>query len=252
MRIKEITLKNFRNYENETIKFQEGLNVVIGKNAMGKTNLLESIYCCAIGKSPKTTKYKDLIRMGQQAANIRIVLQKKYRDHVINASAGGLAIKAPGFVFNDYIDEQVKQDFLNRESAEILHSDLYLDELCGISNVRKINMRSKEDGWKNFKFSIEYNKNGNIINYSLCHRVNIYMRAFLDNMILRPSCYSCKAKNCRSNSDITMADYWGIRILHPEMDDDRGTSFVLLHNQKGLDALPLNKCRYMETIYDII
>lgn len=53
----------------------------------------------------------------------------KYRDHVINSSANGLAIKAPGFIFNDYIDEQVKQDFLNREGNEILHSDLYLDEL---------------------------------------------------------------------------------------------------------------------------
>ena len=53
----------------------------------------------------------------------------KYRDHVINASAGGLAIKAPGFVFNDYIDEQVRQDFLNRENAEIMHSDADLTEL---------------------------------------------------------------------------------------------------------------------------
>lgn len=53
----------------------------------------------------------------------------KYRDHVINASAGGLAIKAPGFVFNDYIDKQVKQDFLNRENAEIMHSDADLTEL---------------------------------------------------------------------------------------------------------------------------
>ena len=53
----------------------------------------------------------------------------KYRDHVINSSANGLAIKAPGFIFNDYIDEQVKQDFLNRESSEILHSELDLAEL---------------------------------------------------------------------------------------------------------------------------
>lgn len=53
----------------------------------------------------------------------------KYRDHVINSSANGLSIKAPGFIFNDYIDEQVKQDFLNRQETEILHSDLYLDEL---------------------------------------------------------------------------------------------------------------------------
>lgn len=53
----------------------------------------------------------------------------KYRDHVVNSSANGLAIKAPGFIFNDYIDEQVKQDFLNRESSEILHSELDLAEL---------------------------------------------------------------------------------------------------------------------------
>ena len=83
MRIKEITLKNFRNYENETIKFQEGLNVIIGNNAMGKTNLLESIYCCAIGKSPKTTKYKELIKMGKNNAYIKIVLERKYRDYII-------------------------------------------------------------------------------------------------------------------------------------------------------------------------
>ena len=53
----------------------------------------------------------------------------KYRDHVVNSNANGLAIKAPGFIFNDYIDEQVKQDFLNRESSEILHSELDLAEL---------------------------------------------------------------------------------------------------------------------------
>lgn len=53
----------------------------------------------------------------------------KYRDHVINSSAGGLGIKAPGFIFNDYIDEQVKQDFLNRDQMEVLHSELGIDEL---------------------------------------------------------------------------------------------------------------------------
>jgi len=83
MNIKEITLKNFRNYKDETIQFQEGLNVIIGDNAMGKTNLLESIYCCSIGKSPKTSRYKELIKMGENAAYIKVVLQKKYRDHII-------------------------------------------------------------------------------------------------------------------------------------------------------------------------
>jgi len=86
MYIKEITLKDFRNYEKETINFKDGLNVVIGNNAMGKTNLLESIYCCGIGKSVKTNKYKELIRWGSNTSYIKIVLQKKYRDYIIEFS----------------------------------------------------------------------------------------------------------------------------------------------------------------------
>lgn len=53
----------------------------------------------------------------------------KYRDHVINASATGLAIKAPGFIFDSYIDDQVKEDFLNSEQSEFLHSDSDLTQL---------------------------------------------------------------------------------------------------------------------------
>ena len=53
----------------------------------------------------------------------------EYRDHVINASAGGLAIKAPGFIFNSYIDDQVKENFLDEEQANLLHSDDELNAL---------------------------------------------------------------------------------------------------------------------------
>ena len=53
----------------------------------------------------------------------------KYREHVITSSAGGLAIKAPGFIFNDYIDEQIKENFLDRAELEVLHCDSELTEL---------------------------------------------------------------------------------------------------------------------------
>ena len=52
-----------------------------------------------------------------------------YRDHVINATANGMAVKAPGFIFNEYIDEQVKENFLDEEQANLLHSDSELDAL---------------------------------------------------------------------------------------------------------------------------
>ncbi len=51
MKIKKISLKNFRNYDNLNIEFNDNLNIVIGDNAQGKTNLLESIYVLAVTKS---------------------------------------------------------------------------------------------------------------------------------------------------------------------------------------------------------
>lgn len=70
------------------------------------------------------------------------------------------------------------------------------------------------------------------------------MRAFLRDMILRPSCYNCKAKGGRSHSDITIADFWGINVEIPEMDDDKGTGLVLINTDKGQAALDWSKLRY--------
>ena len=58
MKINQIELKNFRNYEKEIIKFSSGTNVFIGQNAQGKTNILEAIYLCASARSHRTGKDK--------------------------------------------------------------------------------------------------------------------------------------------------------------------------------------------------
>ena len=86
MYINKLTLRNFRNYDSQSVKFINGLNVVVGKNASGKTNMLESIYCCAIGKSPRTTRFKDLVEWEKNYAYIKIELIKKYRSHTIELS----------------------------------------------------------------------------------------------------------------------------------------------------------------------
>lgn len=64
------------------------------------------------------------------------------------------------------------------------------------------------------------------------HR-NCYMQAFLNNLSLRLSCYHCPAKEGKSGADITIADFWGIEKVCPALDDDRGTSAVLLHTEAG-------------------
>lgn len=77
MKIKSINITNFRNYTNQVVNFDSGLNVIIGKNAQGKTNLLESIFICAIGRSPRTTKDKDLIKWESTYAKISLNIEKK-------------------------------------------------------------------------------------------------------------------------------------------------------------------------------
>lgn len=76
MEIKKVYLQNFRNYENESANFKSGLNILEGKNAQGKTNLLEAIFLCVIGKSPRTKKEKDLIKMDKNLARVTVEFTK--------------------------------------------------------------------------------------------------------------------------------------------------------------------------------
>lgn len=83
MNIEKVTLKNFRNYENLEINLKPNLNVFKGSNAQGKTNFLESIYFSSIGKSPKTSKEKDLILWKKDDAKIVVEVKKQYYSQKI-------------------------------------------------------------------------------------------------------------------------------------------------------------------------
>ena len=72
MRIKKIRLKNFRNIENCEIDFADGVNLLYGNNAQGKTNLLEGIYYFACGKSFRSATDKELVKMGSQYGSLAI------------------------------------------------------------------------------------------------------------------------------------------------------------------------------------
>lgn len=72
MEIKSVTLKNFRNYSDQKVIFNSGLNVLEGKNAQGKTNLVEAIFLCAIGKSPRVNRDKDLILWNENFSKVTI------------------------------------------------------------------------------------------------------------------------------------------------------------------------------------
>lgn len=69
------------------------------------------------------------------------------------------------------------------------------------------------------------------------YRQDPYMRLFLSDVILRPSCYHCPAKGASRVSDLTLADFWGIQNVDRTMFDDKGTSLVLVHSAAGEQAL---------------
>ncbi|MDD4700175.1 MAG: Coenzyme F420 hydrogenase/dehydrogenase, beta subunit C-terminal domain [Oscillospiraceae bacterium] len=98
------------------------------------------------------------------------------------------------------------------------------------SSVNHIDFRNKSDGWHNYKMSICF-ENGNI--YKKSNQNNSYIRAFQQNLTLRPSCYACVFKTLHRLSDITLADFWGIESVVPDMFDDKGVSLVLINSDKG-------------------
>lgn len=83
MFIKSLQLKNFRNYDAASVTFGQGINVLSGENASGKTNLLEAIYLLGLGKSPRTSREKELISFNAERAYIKAEIAKKYRTHII-------------------------------------------------------------------------------------------------------------------------------------------------------------------------
>ena len=72
MKINQIKLNNYRNYKNSTIDFTDGVNFIVGKNAQGKTNLLESIYLSSVGKSPKNCRERQIIKFDESQAKIEL------------------------------------------------------------------------------------------------------------------------------------------------------------------------------------
>ncbi|MBR1677276.1 MAG: Coenzyme F420 hydrogenase/dehydrogenase, beta subunit C-terminal domain [Clostridia bacterium] len=104
------------------------------------------------------------------------------------------------------------------------------------AKIQKVNFREKRNGWKTFGLTED---GDNISQYLNLHH-DPYMQMFLRNYCLRPSCYDCVAKKLESMADLTIADFWGIQNVAPEMDDDKGTSLVLVQTKKGekiLDSL---------------
>lgn len=97
---------------------------------------------------------------------------------------------------------------------------------------QRINLRSKETGWSRYQYS-------NVFEYedgrksSIVSSQSLFMKLFVGDYISRPSCSECRFKGYSRVGDITLGDFWGIWDIEPEMDDNKGTSVILIHTPSG-------------------
>ncbi len=98
------------------------------------------------------------------------------------------------------------------------------------SKAKSVSFRDKRYGWHNYVLSIRFENGKELVE----DRVkNLFMRGFLQDVYLRPSCFECKQKGLRSAADILLGDLWGAEEICPEQDDNKGTSLLMVFSSKA-------------------
>lgn len=121
MYVKYLMLKDYRNYSELNIELIKGVNVFIGDNAQGKTNILESIYYCGFAKSHRSNKDKELIRWEQEKALISL------------------------YVVRDRLDKNIKINILKSGKKAITINSIKINKLSQLVGVFNVVIFSPED-----------------------------------------------------------------------------------------------------------
>ena len=147
-------------------------------------------------------------------------------------------VPSPG-VWRRYLDETFNVRSARRAAAG--KNTVLSSSLKSLPVITGIEFRDKKlHGWKKFSFVVRGSASKadkNSVLLSDIHYDNPFMKGFLRNLYLRPSCYQCKCKNGVSRSDLTIADFWGVDKLMPDFDDDKGVGLVLVNTERGNSIL---------------
>ena len=191
-----------------------------------------------------------------QIAGLHHFLRKPY-DNLLTVDIVCHGVPSP-LVWKEYLKELIERPKGVAGNNSVLSSLKEKPVITGIS------FRDKSEGWKQFGFVIRGMSASKAGNNSVLSSVNnenkefvfrepmeknLFMRLFLKNIILRPSCYECHSKSGRSYSDVSLADYWGIWRISSKMYDNKGTSLVLGNSSKGVKFLLGLNFRSVETSY---
>ena len=108
----------------------------------------------------------------------------------------------------------------------------YLSEYNG--KIQNCYFRNKDNGWNCFSMKILFDNN-KFKRFKMTK--DDFIRLFLNNYTLRPSCYDCKFSKIPRIADISLGDFWGVEGKYAEFNDDKGTSLILVNSEKGQELL---------------
>lgn len=115
-------------------------------------------------------------------------------------------------------------------SPEVWNHYIHFYEKKAHSMCTNAFFRDKRLGWHRFSVVLQFSAHEE---FSDEVSKDLFMKAFMDDACLRPYCYECEFKGFHRQSDLTLADFWGIERILPDMDDDKGTSMVMVNSRKG-------------------
>ena len=146
-----------------------------------------------------------------QCAALRSYLGREY-ENLLLVDLICHGVPAPG-VWSAYLDRRRKLD-------------------ADGQNLTSVNLRDKTTGWSRYAYSVRIGYSDGT-SYLMPQQRDRYMNGFVGNLFLRPSCGRCSFKGIGRCSDLTLGDCWGIWDSHPEFDDNKGTSLLMIQSPKG-------------------
>lgn len=178
-----------------------------------------------------------------QIAGLKKYLHKDYAN-LLTVDFICHGVPSPG-VWRRYLSEL--RESLRAERGDGRNSvPSYLKELPVITDI---SFRDKSNGWKEYGFRLRYTASEATQNTDSASAIkeekdlfmpfmeNPFMKGFLADIYLRPSCYACPSKSGKSGSDITIADAWGMEHFAGQYDDNKGACYVLENTDNGSSLL---------------
>lgn len=197
---------------------------------------------------------KDFLKQGRkvlfsgtpcQIAGLKKYLRKEY-DNLLTVDVVCHGVPSP-LVWRTYLDETRKKLSTKRGVGKNTESS-FIGELPVITGI---SFRDKTNGWKKYGFRLCYTNEINEEKFLLQpSKDNIFMKGFIANLYLRPSCYACAARSGKSASDISIADFWGVQNFYPEFDDDMGVGLIFVNSEKGKSAYDIVDMFNIEALYE--